>query len=260
MDDDLRALERAFTTTGAREDHARLLAARLRTGALDPARVMLAAHAGHPAAVLAVGAGPPTAVEPWARRFLTHSAAAFARVLLAIARLDVDVVGALVRLEAGERDTVEEVRLRALVAAEEWVACPCDRHARQARADSASAMPNTVGWAASYVGRGLRPGAPDTSPGARWHVDAVVTAAFRLGETAVREAVAREVGDWLLDLRDAVADGAPLRARLPAPLPPPRPTLPPPPPLLPGPSSSAPPAWTSWGGGRVDGIEASDGD
>lgn len=235
MDDDVRGLERAWRRSGALDDEARWLAARARAGDLDPARLALAGHAGHPAAALAVGAPiRDDDLEARARRLLQHSAAAFARALVAVARLEIDAPGALERLALPEtRDTGEELRLRALLAAEAWVACPCARHARQARADAFAAMPRAPGWAASYAGRGLPADAPDASLGARWHVDALVTAGRVHGDEVVRLAIGREVGDWLLGARDAVADGAALRARLPGPTPPsrrwPAPSLPPPP-------------------------------
>lgn len=54
-DEELRRLERRFRETGALEDEAAWLRARLRAGELDQARLELAAHCGLEAAVLVTG-------------------------------------------------------------------------------------------------------------------------------------------------------------------------------------------------------------
>lgn len=58
-DDGLRALERRYRDTGAVDDHARWIAARVRVGELSEHRARLAADLGHDAARLAVSE-PPT--------------------------------------------------------------------------------------------------------------------------------------------------------------------------------------------------------
>lgn len=57
MDDRIRRLERAWLTTGSIDDEAALLAERVRMGVVDPARVRLAGHLGHPAAAMVAGSG-----------------------------------------------------------------------------------------------------------------------------------------------------------------------------------------------------------
>lgn len=58
MDDHLRQLERRFQESGDPEDEARWLRERLRAGALSEARLQLAAHLGHPAAIAVLGKRP----------------------------------------------------------------------------------------------------------------------------------------------------------------------------------------------------------
>ncbi|MGE0713181.1 MAG: hypothetical protein AB7N76_35465 [Planctomycetota bacterium] len=53
-DERLRALERRYRETGAEEDEAAWLAARLRAAELEPARALLLAALGHPAALAAI--------------------------------------------------------------------------------------------------------------------------------------------------------------------------------------------------------------
>lgn len=58
-DEALRALERRWAETGADEDEAAVLRERSRPGQLPAPQLELAAHLGHPAAVLVLGARPP---------------------------------------------------------------------------------------------------------------------------------------------------------------------------------------------------------
>lgn len=61
-DDGLRALERRYRDTGAVDDHARWIAARVRVGELSEHRARLAADLGHAAARLAMGEPPAVAL------------------------------------------------------------------------------------------------------------------------------------------------------------------------------------------------------
>lgn len=58
-DEALRALERRWAETGADEDEAAVLRERSRLARLPAPQLELAAHLGHPAAVLVLGARPP---------------------------------------------------------------------------------------------------------------------------------------------------------------------------------------------------------
>ena len=64
MDDQLRQLARRYQETGDLDDEVRWLRERVRAGALSDARVRLAAHLGHPAAVRVLGEQPRTLRHP----------------------------------------------------------------------------------------------------------------------------------------------------------------------------------------------------
>ena len=73
--------------TGAVEDEAAYLQARLRVGALDPELLALAAYCGHEAAVLGADARPPGDPVLWAVGLVRWGQEACARALVALAEV-----------------------------------------------------------------------------------------------------------------------------------------------------------------------------
>lgn len=128
-DDGLRALERRYRETGAVDDHARWLAARVRAGVLSESRAELAGELGHEAARLALGVGLAPLTGTTIKR-LVHAcdgadpAQVHGRIALAVSRLALPG-----ELTARERD--------GLACLSAWLDCPCAEHgaALEAAAD-----------------------------------------------------------------------------------------------------------------------------
>lgn len=121
-DEELRALERTWRETGAVEDEARWLAARVRAGGLDRARLASLAFFGHEAARLAAELPAPDAwdlddANEWAARLKPLGAEALLRAGHAVAAASVP--------EGAARPPMLE-------AIEAWLACPCAKHAKAA--------------------------------------------------------------------------------------------------------------------------------
>lgn len=254
MDDELRELERRWRRSGEPGDQARWLQARLRAGELRAPRLKLAAALGHAGAGLA-SPGAATPLSALGEQLGACSAEALTRALAAVAASTIELPDAVTAVRDGRARAEVQAAVQALAAAERWIVCPCAAHAA-----AADALAERGSWAdadsparavARYAGRGLPfPDGPDRSMSARGAGEELTLAARRLTEQRVRAAVAGEVGDWLLGVRDAVAARAALWASLP-PLPLPTPRA-----LPPAPETPPPP---TGGGGRVDGTEASDG-
>ncbi|MCO5166331.1 MAG: hypothetical protein M9894_08205 [Planctomycetes bacterium] len=140
----LRELERRWRATEDPADEARVLAERLRSGRLPPARLELAAYLGHGPARAALGDGAPAGdFVPWARWRRALDAPGRAALLLgALVQLD------LARAVAEERHAGLAEALRAV---EAWCACPCGEHAR---AVEQAEPPETLGHPA-YDAAGL---------------------------------------------------------------------------------------------------------
>lgn len=84
----LRELEQAWQRSGSVEDEAHLLAARVRSGELAEEQLRLAAHAGHAAAVRALGVPRHERPLPeWLDGFAAFGHEALVRASIAIARL-----------------------------------------------------------------------------------------------------------------------------------------------------------------------------
>jgi hypothetical protein len=126
----LRALERRYHETLTASDLAAWLQARVRAGELRRVRLVLGRRLGSAAAALALGeeeppdSGPPVLVfKDWLRSMRMDMTREMAtRVLLACARH--------VRPHVVPRHA--ELAEACLVAAEEWLACPCEQHATSA--------------------------------------------------------------------------------------------------------------------------------
>lgn len=124
-DDGLRALERRFASSGALEDEVRWLVGRLRAGQLTQERLRLASFCGHLAASRALGAKEPAPRDmvAWADALLARwGKESRVRAAVAVAR------AVLPRWEARCGD--DATPRRAIEAAEVWLACPCEKHAR----------------------------------------------------------------------------------------------------------------------------------
>lgn len=129
-DEELRALERRWRTTGALDDGAAFLNAKLRAGLVDEPRLRLAAFVGDPAATLVAGCDPAprhlltcdrSGLQSYFERLDEWGREAATRVAVASAR-------SLQRLGLGvglDRDAVELVG-EGIAAAEAWLCTPSD--------------------------------------------------------------------------------------------------------------------------------------
>lgn len=138
----LREAERRWRQSGSIDDEAAFLRERVRTGALPPTRLEVAAACGHPAAARALPAPTRglfgrafdqvrealTGDEPW-RRLRRFAPEVKVRAALAVARPTFAAAGA-----TGE---VAAAAARALAATEAWLAAPSE--ARAAAASEAAA-------------------------------------------------------------------------------------------------------------------------
>jgi hypothetical protein len=128
----LRDLERRWQASGSHPDAVALLRERLRTGELSRDRVQLAAYAGDAAACDAVGEGAgPSSLDDWVVGLGRWGGPGLVRAAIGAIR-------PLVPPPPGQRRGLSEVqRLDApLRAAEAWLRCPCEEHARRAELES----------------------------------------------------------------------------------------------------------------------------
>ena len=113
----LRELERAWRTSGAREDEVRWIEACVRAGELPPERVALAAYVGHEAAGQALGPDAPSGdaedLRSWVLGLMPWGKAACLRVALAAARCVLPVY-------ARQHPTDDRPRLM-IEAVEDWL-------------------------------------------------------------------------------------------------------------------------------------------
>lgn len=137
MDDRLRRLDRAAAQGDAHEQ-ARLLVERVRAGELSPERLLVAAYCGHaPASLGCTLAGMSAPVQPaesraWASGLREHPKEVSVRGVVAIARS---------RLPDWEPWSANDRRpAQAIHAAEAWLACPCEMHARWAEQARGAAL------------------------------------------------------------------------------------------------------------------------
>lgn len=212
----LREMERRWRESGATADEAAFLRERVRAGEVDPARLLLLAHCGHPAARVAAGVSAPAPMDligfasglaPWGREACARAARAMALAALAATRADPP--GA-----PGARAAAEA----ALGTLEAWLLCPCEEHAVEARRSGAAAMAAArstsertgaaapVGFAAGaaiLVLEAAEPGPGETRGGpAYWAGEAARFAAVALGDEAARTqalvAARADLMEWAL--------------------------------------------------------------
>ncbi|MCO5170936.1 MAG: hypothetical protein M9894_31795 [Planctomycetes bacterium] len=200
---------------GDPDARARLLVERVRSGALAPERLRLAAHLGDEAAGLALGEADdgPGDLVAWAGRLAGAGREALVRAFVAVARLfpppHASVEAALVAAEAW-CEGPDPVR-----AAAAHEAAVLDSYAQSGAAYLGGvAEPSTLAWwcphhvALIASGReALAPGLPDPQRAVGWFVEAVVAAARALGAAQVRRAIADRLVPWALDDRAAFDRG-----------------------------------------------------
>jgi hypothetical protein len=200
-DEERRAAERRWRETGAAEDGRRYLATLTRAGeevealrvrvamtgpgALHPERLDLAAHLGHAPALAALEReAPAQSLADWASGLHQWGHPACVRAAVAAARAAV----ATHAPREGDADAV-----RAIEAAEAWLACPCRKHYAEAEAFNRlrGRLPE---WAWEAVT------SSHCAPRACWHHRLAIQAAARaLGEEATRAAVRDALVPWALD-------------------------------------------------------------
>jgi len=163
-DAEVRALERRWRETGAGDDEARWLAARVRTGELDGAWLEALAFFGHGPAVLAGGKAPdPWDLDDsnvWGAKLRPLGVPVVIRAALAAARLGVEPWE---RAHPGQPGRGPRPMLEAV---EAWLACPCAEHAAAAKRageardddpievdDEDEEVEVPVRWAVSTAGR-----------------------------------------------------------------------------------------------------------
>lgn len=122
-DRELRGLDRAWRSTGATQEEARLLLERLRSGDLGEEQLLFATLLGSAAARVALNEAelsPPEDIDSILSLVLDLGPVARLRAVVAVAREDV-------------RRLATPFRERALAAATAMLSCPCARHRQAAR-------------------------------------------------------------------------------------------------------------------------------
>lgn len=118
----LRELERRWKETGSPDDEAAYLLERVRVGDLTRERLELAAYCGHEGARRSIGMQVlPRSLDDMLSRSLTVDKEASVRLCVAVAE------PLLTRLVAA-KPHARPLHEAALVAAREWIACPCLSH------------------------------------------------------------------------------------------------------------------------------------
>src|SRR4051812_34939207 len=131
----LRELERRWKETGSVEDEARLLAERVRTGALSEMRLELAAYCGHAASRRVARTDEPPNFSAWLAGLERFGGEALVRALTQLARR------ALPKWRPTRLHPERRLwPLEAVVAAEAWTSCPCEDHLEKAWAAAEKAV------------------------------------------------------------------------------------------------------------------------
>lgn len=245
-DDRLRKVERQFQATGSREHEEALLHERLRSGDLRQDQVLLAAYLGKTEARSVLSAqGLVGVLVPTFRQFLNGE-------LLPI-DLEADLGGWLLYLDAFEPevavraamavgnwaadesaarqpDRPSALEVAAVSAAEEFLRCPCDSHARacglawqnaESGADRVGYVPASI-WPLKAASRVARTAAASwqfrdstakgrvawcASTAAGWATENLGSKAeTERAQAEVRARVQAELVPWVLDGRDPFAD------------------------------------------------------
>ena len=234
MADTIRELRRRWRESGAVDDEARWLQARLRAGDIPRARLELAAFLDHPAAQAALGSAPhawprePEArLRAWGKRLSDHGVEACTRAALAEAHHKLGILlrpGFLTPGSEGRRAACVRLIVRRLEAIEDWILEAARLGAERGPAAEAldafghvlaplafpDGVNDVVAWAydqvldlTERVARWARLPGDRVAFGTWWSVD------FPFGEVrATRRAIDAELIPWALGLDD------PLRTRL----------------------------------------------
>lgn len=203
----LRQLERRFRETGALEDEAAWLAARVQAGEVSPDRLALASDLKYAAARVAQNRRPADYVDLklWPRELHSRwGTEVLVRVSLACARRVCEQIA---------HEPVRERLEEGLAAVAGWVACPCEEHVKGAKAAAVACKQSVIAGSLiveAYTAIIQQPtfGGRFAPPG----FDAPHLAADALhrrgldGTAEVRRAVEREVVPWALGDRDPLAD------------------------------------------------------
>lgn len=207
----LREAERRWRESGALADEAAWLRERVRAGALDDARLRLAAYVGHAASRMALATPTFTSpyVQVWIYGLEPWGVEACQRAAIAAARRALLLVPSTSRRGRYARGAVERVE-RVVVGLPPLPPLPWDPHVldddppprERAAFEAACAVGETV----HEVGRAA-PEARAVEATARAS-NVVVQAADALDEPAIRAAVRDEVAAWALGLGDPVLSRA----------------------------------------------------
>lgn len=216
-DDRLRELERRWRETGALGDRAAYLQERARCGDLEPERLRLAAFLG--AEVGGAEPEPPPVAEDLDLAAWIGALAAYGVVTLrraAIAAAD----------HSARQASSSGMPMRAVLAAEELLLCPCDSHRAEARRHAAATrdLPDApMRMSSDLAGAAEQAALAALSEDAR-EVLAAARSAARAGRVALssfpalfgdpkqeaasglRAAITRELLPWALDEGDPVRE------------------------------------------------------
>jgi len=205
----LRELEQAWRRSGSVEDEAQLLAARVRSGDLEEERLRLAAHAGYPAAVRALGEScHERPLAEWLDGFAAFGEEALSRASIAIARL------AWSRWPGFSKHPPLELSYNPIDTMVEGAVVTAEDYLCEASAESLALHTEAGQQVASYA----------ETPLLSSYERAVALATLRGAEQArgageaferaeVREAVATEIALWALMGRDPVRERVEERQR-----------------------------------------------
>lgn len=195
-DERLRELQRRWQETGAVEDGAALLRARLRAGTLTPERLALLAHLGEPAASLALGDDAPEPIasaSAWLSGLDRFGREAHLRAAVAVAA----------RLRplferANPRDRRYQAALEAIW---DWLRAP-EPATRRAAVQAADALPDAspISNPANCAARALRNAGLGLGPnGAARLGDSLRFSVLALGPGAAREVAEEALLEWALE-------------------------------------------------------------
>lgn len=204
-DSRLRNLERRWRDSGSLADEAAYLLERVRAGELQRDQLELAAYCGYVAAAMAIREAappPPDDVVSWVEGFDRWGKPTYVRVAIAMAD------AALPSFTHPEGRALLE---RAVVAAKDWIRCPCEHHeaaAQQAHHESSeifyteglgATSPETISAAKAATYAAAEAGmSGDGDRHSLWPALVAEDLQAIYGADWVRSAVARTVSPWAL--------------------------------------------------------------